>query len=81
MPFGDSFVGVTADFYAILEEYDSIMSFLSGKTTNVTIEGTAYVVFSGIDEMELLELLEDTELDFEVLYFAYIKSTWSVDGI
>ena len=75
--FGTLYVGFTAEDYDALTSIDAIAAYLTGKVTKITIEGEDFYIFNG-DESYLIELTEDTDIEYELRGFVYLKSTWSL---
>ena len=81
--YGTEFVGLTDAQYdqLIHSGIAAIIDFLDGNATPITVEGSNYWVLN-VDELEFISLLEEYELidSIDVLYFSYLKSTWSMSG-
>ena len=76
---GSSYVGLTA------EDYNAIIA-LGNETVNAflreylsPVAGDAYYIYSG-DQVDLIEILEEVGYEDYVSYFAYLKSTWVMNG-
>ena len=74
------YVGFSEEDYNSLAELDleGLSDFLA-ECSKIDIDGITFYVFSG-NEFDLLEFFENNDLTYDLQYFSYIKSTWSVSG-
>lgn len=87
MNFGDYFCLTTAQYNALralgIDEIDTFLDDHAAGTITVPGSGVSYYVFSGINALEWMNLLEDEDIDsdeYAFRQFSYLKSTWQFNG-
>lgn len=82
---GEDYQGLLASEYNALmqlgEGYEAIQSFLESYFVPVA-DGEFYILKPGTSNEAFLRLLEEVDLneDYELTWFSYEKSTWSIAG-